>query len=40
VSCANADNEVDMLRAKLQQRREQMDANPPSSEPRPKKPER
>ena len=40
VSCANADNEVDMLRAKLQQRREQMDANPPSSEPRPKRPER
>jgi chromosome segregation ATPase len=39
VACANADNEVDLLRAKLQQRREQMDANSPSSESRPKKPE-
>lgn len=28
VSCANADAEVDLLRAKLQQRREQMEANP------------
>lgn len=39
VSCANADNEVDLLRAKLEQRRQQMEANPPSSESRPKKPE-
>lgn len=39
VACANADNEVDLLRAKLQQRREQMDANPPSNESRPRKPE-
>ena len=29
VSVANADNEVDMLRAKLEQRRNQMDAAPP-----------
>lgn len=39
VSLATADNEVDLLRAKLQQRREQMDATPPVSEPKPKKPE-
>ncbi len=39
VSCANADSEVDLLRAKLQQRREQMEANPPSGESKPKKPE-
>jgi chromosome segregation ATPase len=32
VSCANADNEVDLLRAKLQQRREQMDAAPKKPE--------
>lgn len=41
-SCATADNEVDLLRAKLQQRREQMDARPPASESResrPKKPD-
>ena len=40
VSVANADNEVDMLRAKLEQRRNQMDAAPPT--PRtttPRKPE-
>lgn len=30
---ANADAEVDMLRAKLEQRRQQMDAAPPASEP-------
>ena len=30
VSVANADNEVDMLRAKLEQRRNQMDAAPPT----------
>jgi chromosome segregation ATPase len=29
---ANADSEVDLLRAKLQQRREQMDAQPPATE--------
>lgn len=39
VSCANADNEVDLLRAKLQQRREQMEINPSAGESRPKKPE-
>ena len=39
VSSANADNEVDLLRAKLQQRRELMDATPPETEPKPKKPE-
>jgi hypothetical protein len=39
VSCANADNEVDLLRAKLQQRREQMEINAASGESRPKKPE-
>ena len=32
VSCANADSEVDLLRAKLQQRREQMDAAPKKPE--------
>jgi len=37
-SVANADMEVDSLRAKLNQRREQMDANPPANESRPKKP--
>ncbi|HEV2833804.1 MAG TPA: hypothetical protein VGW58_00730 [Pyrinomonadaceae bacterium] len=40
VSCANADNEVDLLRAKLEQRRAQMDANPPEKETKPKKPSR
>lgn len=30
VACTAADNEVDLLRAKLQQRRDQMDAQPPS----------
>jgi hypothetical protein len=37
---ANADSEVDQLRAKLQQRREQMDAAPvtPAEAPKPKKP--
>jgi chromosome segregation ATPase len=38
VSSANADAEVDNLRAKLNQRREQMDAAPASSDTRPKKP--
>ena len=37
VSCANADNEVDLLRAKLQQRRDQMEINASSPESRPKK---
>jgi chromosome segregation ATPase len=38
-SCASADNEVDLLRAKLQQRRDEMDANPPEKkEAKPKKP--
>ena len=38
---ANADAEVDLLRAKLQQRREQMDAAPAedSKPPKPRKPE-
>ena len=40
VSVANADNEVDLLRAKLQQRRDQMDLNPPKpSDTRTRKPE-
>ena len=33
VSCANADNEVDLLRAKLQMRREQMEAAPKTKKP-------
>ena len=39
---ANADSEVDLLRAKLQQRREQMDAQPITTDtpkPQPRKPE-
>ena len=40
VSCANADNEVDLLRQKIQQRREQMEINAASGESRPKKPEK
>lgn len=40
VACTAADNEVDLLRAKLQQRRDQMDAQPPSERSRRKpKPE-
>lgn len=39
VSCANADSEVDLLRAKLQQRREQMEINASSGESRRKKPQ-
>lgn len=39
VSCANADNEVELLRAKLQQRREQMEINQSNPENRSKKPE-
>jgi small-conductance mechanosensitive channel len=40
VAVTNADAEVDHLRAKLQQRREQMEAAPPVNEPsRPRKPE-
>jgi len=41
VAVANADSEVDLLRAKLQQRREQMDAQPSTTEtPKPpRKPE-
>ncbi|HEY8412331.1 MAG TPA: hypothetical protein VIK76_13045 [Pyrinomonadaceae bacterium] len=39
VSVANADNEVDMLRAKLEQRRNQMDAAPPPRTTTPRKPE-
>jgi chromosome segregation ATPase len=39
VSVANADNEVDTLRAKLQQRRDQMDAAPPRTANPPRKPE-
>lgn len=39
-ACANADSEVDLLRAKLQQRREQMDAQPVEAPaaPKPRKP--
>lgn len=41
VSVANADNEVDMLRAKLEQRRQQMDAAPKTTDtrPNPRKPQ-
>ncbi len=40
VSVANADNEVDLLRAKLEQRRNQMDAAPPErTTPTPRKPD-
>lgn len=41
VAVGNADAEVDLLRAKLQQRREQMDAMPVTTEPpaKPRKPE-
>lgn len=42
VSVANADNEVDLLRAKLEQRRNQMDAAPPArptTTPTPRKPD-
>jgi hypothetical protein len=40
VSVANADNEVDTLRAKLEQRRAQMDAAPPrTTQANPRKPE-
>ena len=42
ISSSLADNEVDLLRAKLQQRREQMDAAPPADEKRetrPRKPD-
>jgi len=40
VSVANADNEVDLLRSKLQQRRDQMELNPPKpSDTRTRKPE-
>jgi phage shock protein A len=40
VAVTNADAEVDHLRAKLQQRREQLEAAPPANEPvRPRKPE-
>jgi phage shock protein A len=38
VAVANADSEVDLLRAKLQQRREQMDAQPATTETAPKPP--
>jgi hypothetical protein len=37
-SCQSADNEVDLLRAKLQQRRDQMDAQPPSERKSTRKP--
>jgi phage shock protein A len=41
VACQSADNEVDLLRAKLQQKRDQMDSQPPSERSRrkPKPPE-
>ena len=39
IAVANADSEVDLLRAKLNQRREQMDAQPVNAEtPKPRKP--
>ena len=38
VASTSADNEVDLLRAKLQQRREQMDAQSPATEKRTRKP--
>lgn len=38
VACQAADNEVDLLRAKLQQRRDQMDAQPPSERKSTRKP--
>jgi uncharacterized phage infection (PIP) family protein YhgE len=38
VAVANADSEVDLLRAKLNQRREQMDAEPVEKPTRPRKP--
>ncbi|HSK62468.1 MAG TPA: hypothetical protein VK893_01460 [Pyrinomonadaceae bacterium] len=38
VSSSLADNEVDLLRAKLQQRRDQMDAAPPAEEKRESRP--
>jgi hypothetical protein len=34
VACQSADNEVDLLRAKLQQKRDQMDSQPPSERSR------
>jgi hypothetical protein len=34
----SADNEVDMLRTKLEQRRQQMDAQSPANEKRTRKP--
>lgn len=39
VSCVNADNEVELLRAKLEQRRQQMEINRSNPESRTKKPE-
>jgi hypothetical protein len=39
IACSNADSEVDSLRAKLQQRREQMEANPPSNQRRTRRPQ-
>jgi hypothetical protein len=38
VAVANADMEVDSLRAKLEQRRAQMDAQPVETAPKPRKP--
>jgi hypothetical protein len=38
VACQAADNEVDLLRAKLQQRRDQMDSQPPSERKSTRKP--
>jgi hypothetical protein len=38
VAVANADSEVDLLRAKLEQRRQQMDAEPIETTKKPKKP--
>jgi hypothetical protein len=38
LASSTADNEVDLLRAKMQQRRDQMDAQPPAKEKRTRKP--
>ena len=35
IACTSADNEVDLLRAKLQQKRDQMDSQPPAERSKP-----
>lgn len=39
IASTSADNEVDMLRAKLQQRRDMMDSQPPEKRKKPKQPD-